>query len=97
MKNREFKIKAEVWRWPGEGGWHFITLDKALSQQIRKSYPKGFVKIKAKIGQTSWDTSLFPHKRSESYLLSVKALVRKKEDIFEGDEAKIGFRIIGTN
>lgn len=91
--NKEYKIKAKVWRWPGEGGWHFVTLDKKLSKEIRNHYPKGFVKIHAEIGKTSWDTSLFPHKQSQSYLLSVKSSVRKKEGIFEGDEIRIKFRI----
>lgn len=94
MVRKEYKIKAKVWRWPGDVGWHFVNVDKKISEQIRKSYPKGFVKIRAQIGKTSWDTSLFPHKLSASYLLSVKASVRKKEDIFDGDEVKIGFRIL---
>lgn len=90
---KNLKIKAKVWRWPGEGSWHFVNVDKKLSADIRKSYPKGFVKIQAKIGKTSWDTSLFPHKLSNTYLLSVKALVRKKENIFDGDEVSIDFKI----
>lgn len=94
MIRKEYQIKAKVWLYPGLGGWHFVTLDKKLSKSIRDKYPKGFVKIKAKLGKTSWYTSLFPHKQSESYLLSVKASVRKKEGIFEGDEVSIEFRII---
>lgn len=90
---KEYKIKAKVWRWPGDAGWHFVNVDRKLSEQIRKAYPRGFVKIRAQIGKTTWDTSLFPHKLSASYLLSVKASVRKKEDIFEGDEVVIKFRI----
>ncbi len=93
MKNKEYKIKAKVWRWPGDIGWHFVNIDKKLSEQIRKIYPKGFVKIKAQIEKTLWDTSLFPHKLSASYLLSIKASVRKKEGILEGDEVKIKFVI----
>lgn len=88
-----YRIKAKVWRWPGDAGWHLVNIDKKISEQIRKAYPKGFVKINAKIGKTIWDTSLFPHKLSVSYLLSIKASVRKKEGIFEGDETKIDFRI----
>lgn len=92
MVRKEYKIKAKVWRWPGDTGWHFVNVDKNISEQIRKAYPKGFVKIRAQVGKTVWDTSLFPHKLSASYLLSVKASVRKKEGIFDGDEVKIGFK-----
>lgn len=92
MTAKEHKIKAKVWRYPSLSGWHFVNVDKKISEQIRKAYPKGFVKIRAQIGKTSWDTSLFPHKLSASYLLSVKASVRKKEGIFDGDEVKIRFK-----
>lgn len=90
---KEYKIKAKVWVYPGSGAWYFVNLDKKISAGIRKVYPKGFVKVRAQIGKTAWDTSLFPHKQSTSYLLSIKSAVRKKEDIWDGDEIKIGFRI----
>ena len=90
---KNFKIKAKVWRWPGDAGWHFVNIDKEISKKIRDVYKKGFVYIIAKIGKTSWDTALFPHKQSASYLLSIKKIVRKKEDIFEGDIMTINFKI----
>lgn len=103
---KNFKIEAKVWKWParsafstadaggpGDAGWHFVNVDKKISEEIRNKYKKGFVYITAKTGKTSWDTALFPHKISDSYLLSVKASVRKKEDIWEGDVVKIGFTL----
>jgi len=90
---KNFKIQAKVWRWPGDVGWHFVNVDKKLSEEIRKVHKKGFVYITAKIGKTSWDTALFPHKLSVAYLLSIKKNVRKKEDIFEGDVVTITFTI----
>jgi hypothetical protein len=94
---KEYKIKAKVWLYPGLGGWHFVNIDKKISADIRKVYPKGFVKIRAQIGKTAWDTSLFPHKESSSYLLSIKKSVRAKEDILDGDEIKLIFRIKDEN
>jgi hypothetical protein len=90
---KTFTIKAKVWRWPGDAGWHFVNIDKILSKKIREVHKKGFVYIKAKIGKTEWDTALFPHKQSSSYLLSVKKIVRIKEEIMEGDIVKIIFTI----
>ncbi|MDQ3075876.1 MAG: DUF1905 domain-containing protein [bacterium] len=86
-----FRIDAKVWKWPGDAGWHFVNVEKKVSEQIRNKYKKGFVYITAKTGKTSWDTALFPHKISGSYLLSVKASVRKKENIWEGDTVNINF------
>ncbi len=93
MIKKNFKTKAKVWKWPGEAPWHFVNVDKKISEQIRSVYKKGFVYITAKVGKTSWDTALFPHKQSNAYLLSIKASVRKKENIWEGDEVNISFQI----
>lgn len=89
---KNYIIKAKVWRWPGDGGWHFITLDKKLADSIRAVYTKGFVKIEAVIGKTIWNTSLFPHKKA-GYLLCINKSVRKKEDVYAGDEIKIKLTI----
>ncbi len=91
---KNFKIKAKVWRWPGDMGWHFITIDKKISAEIRNIQKKGFVKIVAKIGRTTWETSLFPHKESQAYLLSIKKLIRTKEDIWAGDTINVSFILI---
>lgn len=86
--------KSKVWLYPGTAGWHLINLDKKESAKIRAKHPKGFVKVKARINKTEWNTSLFPHRESECYLLSIKSAVRKKEDIWEGDEVKITITIL---
>jgi hypothetical protein len=91
---KDFKIKAKVWLYPGLGGWHFVTLDKALSEEIRSKYKTGFVKIEAKLGKTIWNTSLFPHKQSKSYLLCIKNSVRKAEGVMVGDEVSVSIKIL---
>ena len=37
------------------------------------------------IGKTSWKTSIFPDKKSATYLLPLKAEIRKKENIKDKD------------
>lgn len=89
---KQFKVRGTVWRWPGYAGWHFITLPRNLSIRIKgqaKTYGSGFVKIKAKIGGTSWNTALFPHTQSKGYLLAIKNSIRKKEGILEGDTISV--------
>ncbi len=90
---KNFQIEAKVWRWPGDAGWHFVNIDKDISKTIRDKYPKGFVRVIAKTGKTSWETSLFPHKLSQSYLLCITKVVRKKEDIWEGEVLKINLNL----
>lgn len=89
-----YRIQAVVWKWPGDMGWHFVTLEKDLSKKIKASahsYGAGFVKIRATLGETSWQTALFPHTQSGAYLLALKGPVRKKEGVFEGDRISLSF------
>ncbi len=93
---KSFSFKAQVWRWPGVGGWHFVNLPKKLAQEVKKvgrPYGSGFIKIKAIIGKTSWVTALFPHRESETYLLSIKNIIRKKEGVWENDTISISFNL----
>ena len=94
MSKKVFKFQAKVWVWPGYAGWHFVTLPKNLSKEIKKvakQYGAGFVKVTVTVGSSTWVTALFPHKESESYLLSIKKSIRKKEEIWEDDDIKISF------
>ncbi|MDQ5952836.1 MAG: hypothetical protein QG551_64 [Patescibacteria group bacterium] len=97
VKEKSFLIQGKVWRWPGVGGWHFVYVDGTIKEKIKKvakPYGSGFVKIEASLGKTSWQTALFPHTKENSYLISIKQNVRKKEDVFEGDEVKIKIKLI---
>lgn len=80
-------------------GWHFVSLTKKQSEEIKKSFGKnvkgwGSIPVEVKTGKTTWETSIFPDKKSGTYLLPIKAKVRKIEDIFEDDEIKIEMKIV---
>lgn len=94
MKKLHFKIKARVWLWPGQAGWHFITIGEKVSSAILKNGVKGMIPIEAQIGNVVWNTSLFPHKMSKGYILCLKKDIRKKEDIFAGDQIKIDIIVL---
>ena len=81
MKSKIYKFKAEVWKWPGYAGWHFVNVPQEISVKIKRiarTYGAGFVKVEATVGKSSWETALFPQVKSKSYLLSIKASIRKK-------------------
>ncbi len=89
--NKTCKFTAKIWLYPGESAnWHFVTLDKASAEIVKKSQEGekrkgwGSVKVTATIGTTSWKTSVFPDNQSGSYLLPIKAAVRKKEKVGQG-------------
>ena len=93
---KTYQIKGRVWRWPGQMGWCFVSIDKKLTEELKKTgkkyiYGSGFIGIKAKIGKTEWETALFPYSKEGIYLLSIKGAVRKKEEILEGDTILASF------
>ena len=87
----KYQVKGKVWLWPGDmSAWHFVHVDKKTSERIKEKHAKprrgfGSVRVEATIGKTSWQTSIFPDKRSGTYLLPLKASVRRAEGLSEGD------------
>lgn len=85
-----FRVRANVWRYPGKGGWYFVNLSRAQSRKIREDFgPEaagwGSLPVTVRIGGTTWHTSLFPDRKSGTYLFAIKASVRNAERIAEGD------------
>ena len=77
---------------------HFVTLPAELSEDIKaftRHLTRGFrsVKIEARIGETTWKTSLFPSKEQGAYLLPIKKSVRAAEKISEGSSTEIHLRV----
>lgn len=78
--------------------WRFITVPKKESEVIRKKYGArargwGSLPVSVTIGETSWNTSIFPDKKSGTYLLPLKAAVRKAEGIFDDDTVAFSLTI----
>lgn len=85
----KYKLRGKVWLYPGPAAWHFVSVSKKASQEIREIIGEGYrgfgsVPVKVTVGQTSWQTSIFPDKKSGTYLLPLKAKVRKQENIKDG-------------
>ncbi|KAF0227085.1 MAG: hypothetical protein FD175_2847 [Beijerinckiaceae bacterium] len=87
---------APLWLWNGKGAWYFVTLPVDQSQIIKMAVPRrgwGSVRVKARIGGTSWATSIFPDSKSGAYLLPVKADVRKAEGLDPGDTVEVSVSV----
>jgi hypothetical protein len=91
MTKKKYKFKTKMWLYPGMAGWHFLSVPREASREIKeKSYKQkrrgwGSVAVTATIGEVTWKTSIFPDKKSSCYIMPVKAEVRKKEGIYERD------------
>ena len=95
-----FTARATLWLWTTDtapANWHFMTIEGEVADAIRlaalMTYGKrrgfGSVKVTATIRETSWSTSLFPHKESGGWILPVKASVRKAQGLIAGDEVAV--------
>ncbi len=93
-------MTEQVYLYPGESAnWHFVPITKKIGQEIRTTYGKsargfGAVKVEVTIGGTVWQTSMFPDKYSGSYILPIKAAVRKKEEIEAGEKITYTIKLI---
>ncbi len=91
--------KTKVWKWQGNAAWHFATLDPKTAKAVKQTQAGkkrigwGSVPVVATVGQTSWKTSIFPDSKRASYLLPLKASVRKKEGFAEGDRVAISLQL----
>src|SRR5262249_32164501 len=87
---RRFDVRAKVWLYPGNGGWHFITLSKHTSAQIKRGFGLdgvgwGSLRIRATLGGSTWNSSIFPDKKSSGYVLPIKSSIRRNENVSAGD------------
>jgi hypothetical protein len=89
-------FEAESFSWRGPSPFVFVALPAAASENIRKmagelSYGWGCVPVSARIGETSFATSLMP--KDGMYLLPLKLLVQKAEGIGIGDRVRVRLEI----
>lgn len=93
-----YTFTAKLFRYSAEtASWFFVATDTTLAAKIKKNAQviKGFgsIPVQVTIGQTTWRTSLFPSK-DKTYLLAIKAEVRRKEDIREGDRVRLSVVLV---
>jgi hypothetical protein len=102
-RDDRFELTARIWLWrpalkPQASGWHFLTIDGHTAAEIRfaalgRTGGFGSIKVAARIGDTRWTTSIFPQRESGGFILPIKAEVRKRERIGEGDEVTVELRV----
>ena len=86
------EFEGDIWYWKGPSPFYFVTVPseqclnlKAASKLV--TYGWGMIPVRVKIGETEWKTSLFP--KGDAYIVPLKAIVRKVENLEEGDHVKL--------
>lgn len=86
MQNKKYTTRGAVWLYPGMAAWHFVSVDKKYTAELKEKYGKkrrgfGSIPVEVTLGKSVWKTSIFPDKQSGTYLLPLKASVRTREGI----------------
>jgi Domain of unknown function (DUF1905) len=87
--------------WVSKTRWYFVQVPAENTEEIRffssnmlaKKRGFGAVKVTANINDVSWKTSIFPSFKTKQYLLFLKADVRKRAKIAEGNVVKVRLNI----
>lgn len=92
--NLEFDGK--IWFWKGPAPWYFVTVPAKQSRDLKAisgfvTYGWGVIPVHVRIGNTEWETSLFP--KDGLYLVPIKASVRKAEKLEEGDKVTVQLEV----
>ncbi|MGC5221894.1 DUF1905 domain-containing protein [Micromonospora sp. DT81.3] len=92
----EFESEVTHWDARDDSSWYFVHLPEELSNDI-KELPRpargfGSLRVRARIGRTSWATSIFPG--SAGYALPLKKAVRDAEGLELGSVAVVEVELI---
>lgn len=92
----QLDFNGEIWFWKGPSPWHFITVPEEECRELEAastlvSYGWGMIPVTVQIGETGWETSLFP--KDGRYVVPIKAWVRNAEGLEIGDTVTVGLAV----
>jgi hypothetical protein len=92
----KIEFSGKIWYWRGPSPWFFVTVPEKQGRDLKAilslvTYGWGMIPVEAQIGKTKWTTSMFP--KNGSYVVPIKTIVRKAEDLAEGDTVTIKLKV----
>lgn len=94
----KFSFESVVRVYEGPADWYFAHLPKELSVEISELFAdqkRGFgsLPVEVSLGGIVWQTSIFPDSSAKTYMLPLKAAVRKQAGIGAGSKIKLAITI----
>lgn len=82
----KYNFTVQLWKYSQQGGWVFASLPISISKEIRENLKwqeEGWGRMKAiaSIEGFEWNTAIWFDKKRNTYLLPIKADVRKKKNV----------------
>jgi hypothetical protein len=92
----DFHFDAALFEWRGPAPFYFLRLPDEMGDDVREvaaevTYGWGMVPVQVRIGDSAWETSLWP--KDGGYLVPVKAWVRKAEKLEPGQIVHLGLDV----
>jgi hypothetical protein len=90
----QYRFSAKPWKYEGPAGWYFVSLPLKLSREIRNTFISeeagwGRLPAIARTGNSEWKTAIWFDTKWNTYLLPLKAEIRKKENISAGKTIQV--------
>ncbi|WP_404432409.1 DUF1905 domain-containing protein [Microbacterium lacus] len=94
----EFDAEVFIWDAPEKATFYLTAVPPELSEEIREipRMPRGFgsVRVRATIGGSTFQTSVFPDSKSGSYVLPLKKAVRDAESLADGNPVHVRLEVL---
>lgn len=90
------EFSGKIWFWKGPAPWYFVTVPAPQCRELKAisgfvTYGWGMIPVHVRLGNSEWSTSLWP--KDDSYIVPIKASVRKAENLEEDDTVTIRLEI----
>ena len=90
------EFSGEIWYWRGPAPHHFVTVPADECELLREAsrlttYGWGMIPVVVAVRGVRWETSLFP--KDGGYIVPIKAAVRRKLAVGEGDMVTVGLDV----
>ncbi|WP_402464094.1 DUF1905 domain-containing protein [Isoptericola aurantiacus] len=91
----QLSFSAPLWQWQArqDDAWWFVTVppDESDLMDDLPLPPRGFgsIRVRVTVGATTWQTSVFPSKEQQCYVLPMKRSVRRAEGLEPGAPVRV--------
>jgi len=92
----ELAFDGQVIEWRGPAPYYFVPVPEPECEDIREvaamaTYGWGVIPVRARVGDVTFETSLFP--KDGGYLLPLKVAVRRPQGLTAGDPVSVEMSI----
>ena len=98
-KGKNFGFAGTVWLWNGDSPWHFVSLPSGIADEIEdltvgRTRGFGSVRVEVTSDDLTWRTSIFPDRKTGTFLLPLKKQVRQQLGCEAGTRVRLSLRIL---